>query len=47
MEYRAFTQTFGPDPGRTLSAGIRGILQRDDGISYYKEVPVCWPTPGI
>lgn len=37
-------QTFGPDPGRTVSTGVRGVLQRDDESSYYKECPVCKVT---
>lgn len=45
MELLARAQTFGLDQGRTLSAGLRGILQRNDGISFYKQVQYAGPPP--
>lgn len=40
-------QTSGPDLAGTGSARVREILQRGDGISHYKEGPVCRATIDI
>lgn len=47
MEYSDCREGTGPDPGGTASAGVRRVLKRGDGISCYKEGPVCGATTAI